>query len=207
MKKVIPVMVLISSMLFVTGAVQAQDVSKVVISIELKNASLEDAFLKIESRTPFKFNYKTSDIAGIKGIHYKQHNITVKRVLTDILSNTSLLYEQVQNYILIKKIKSPAAPKVTLYGFVTAVNSGESLAGATVNISGNHNYFSVTNSYGFYSITVPAGDYSINCSYIGFDDFDTSTAIQQTGQNNMQLSAKDSFFMQTVTVTSDSKKI
>ena len=206
MKKVIPVMVFLGSLLFVTDSVQAQEVSTVIISIELKNASLEDAFSKIESRTPFKFNYKTSDIAGVKGIHYKQHKVTVKKVLTDILTNTSLQFEQVQNYILIKKIKTPPAPKVTLYGFVTAFNSGESLAGATVNISGNGNYFSITNSYGFYSITVPAGEYAVNCSYIGFHDFDTTTTLQQTRQNNVQLAPKDSCYMQAVTITSGSKK-
>ncbi|HEX6431951.1 MAG TPA: hypothetical protein VF008_29870 [Niastella sp.] len=40
-----------------------------------------------------------------------------------------------QNYILIKKI-NPPPPKVTLFGFVTTINSGE-LIGSTISISGD----------------------------------------------------------------------
>src|SRR4030095_8070864 len=103
MKKLKPVFLFLCCTFFSIGNARAQDMDKVIISIELKNASLEDAFTKIESLTSFKFNYKTADIAGIKGINYRQQQVSVKKILTEITANTSLQFEQVYNSILVKK--------------------------------------------------------------------------------------------------------
>jgi hypothetical protein len=207
MKKMIPVLVFISSMLLPVRNLYAQDISKVVISIELKNATLDEAFAKIQSLTPFKFNYKTADVAGIKGISYQQHQVPVKKVVTDLLANTSLQYEQVQQYILITKIKNHSPQHVTIYGFVKAVNSGESLIGATVSITGDKIYSSTTNAYGFYSLTVPAAEtYPVYCSYVGFKDFEQKTNAQQTHQNNIDMATKECALLQPITVSSVTRK-
>lgn len=196
-----PVLVFICCTLLLIGNARAQDMDKMIISIDLKNASLEEAFTKIESLTSFKFNYKTADIAGIKNINYRQQHVSVKKILTDITANTSLQFEQIDNYILIKTSRNGRARSVTLYGFVTAVNSGESLIGATINISGNKSYSTVTNAYGFYSLTFPAGTYKLNCSYVSFEDNDTTADLQHTFQKNIQLALKENTPLQTVVVT------
>jgi len=197
---------LLCCLLFQVINVDAQDIGKITISLELKNATLEEAFNKIENLTTLKFNYETSGIAGIKGINYRQTNVTVKKVLSDLLSHTSLQYEQVQNYILIKRTKTRSSKTVTIYGFVTAVNSGESLIGATVSITGDKTYSSVTNAYGFYSLTVPADDYMFSCSYVGFQDLETPIAAYETHRNNIELVTKESDALQAVMVTTSGKK-
>ena len=201
-----PLLVFICCTFLLIRNASAQDMDKVIISIELKNASLAEAFARIESLTPFKFNYKTADIAGIKGINYKQQRVTVKRILTDITVNTSLQFEQLDNYIVVKKTGKASARNITIYGFVTAANSGESLIGATVNIAGNKSYSTITNAYGFYSLTVPPAAYTVNCSYVGFKDVDTTVDLQRTHQRNIQLVLNEHTPLQTVIVATAAKK-
>jgi hypothetical protein len=191
----------------VATSVHAQDLSKTIISIELNNASLEEAFHTIEAQTTFRFSYKTGDIADIQGIRYQQRQVPVKKVLTDLLGNTPLQYEQQGNYILITKIKQPSSHHmVILYGFVKSVHSGETLAAASISISGNKTYSSISNAYGFYSITAPAGEYILTCSYIGFRDTEERINLQQTSQHNIALTVKEGDTLQSVIVGAETRK-
>lgn len=206
MKSIIPVPVFLIVALLKALSVDAQDINKITLHIELKGATMGEAFTWIEKLTPFKFNYKSADIAGISGIWYKQQHITVKKLLDDLLSNTSLQYEIIQNYILIKKINRSPVHNVVVYGFVTAANSGEALTGATINISGDKTYSSISNAYGFYSMAVPSGTYLLNCSYTGFGDCDKEILIQKTLQTNIGLTPKANVELQVVTVFSNKNK-
>src|SRR6478735_5555785 len=102
MPRIIVTLVFLIFALSIAGHIHAQDISKTTIALELKNATLAEAFAKIESVTAFRFTYKTADVANIKGITYNQKKVTIKKVLTDLLSNTSLEYEQARQYILVK---------------------------------------------------------------------------------------------------------
>lgn len=186
--------------------VTAQDIDKVVISIGLKNATLKEAFEKIETLTPFRFNYRTRDIADVKGIWYQQEQVSVKKVLTDLLYSASLTFEQVQNYIVIKQLRKPLSDPITVFGFVKAEHSGETLIGATVSVTGNKSWSVVTNAYGFYSITLPAGNYLLNFSYVGFEDVEKQVDLQQTIRKNIELSVKTDSTLEAVTVTTNLKK-
>ena len=82
-----------------------QDLNKVMISIDLKNATLKQAFRKIESLTRVAFTYKTSDVETYDHINYTATNISLTRLLEDLLQNTDLKYQQVNSNIVIKKIR------------------------------------------------------------------------------------------------------
>ncbi|HEX6430704.1 MAG TPA: carboxypeptidase-like regulatory domain-containing protein [Niastella sp.] len=206
MKRIIAVSLCWLCILIKPLRVGAQDINNVMVSIELKGASMEDAFSRIEKMTPFKFNYKSADITNITDIWYKRPSISVKQILDDLFSQTSLQYEVMQNYILVKRINYASARKVTIYGFVTTVNSGEALIGATISISGDKVYSSTTNAYGFYSISVPSGTYLLNCSYAGFNDHEKEINIPKTLQTNIGLTPKANAVLQTVTVSSSTHK-
>jgi hypothetical protein len=206
MKRIIPVFLYLFCVLFKPVSVVAQDINKVMVSIDLKGTTMNEAFGRIEKLSPFKFNYKSADIAGITGIWYKQSSVSVKKLLDDLFANTSLQYEVMQNYILVKRKNPRPAHKVTIYGFVTTIHSGEALIGATVSISGEKMYAAVTNSYGFYSIAVPEGTYLLNCSYTGFTDYDREIHIQKTMQNNVELNPKANAVLQPVTISSNKHK-
>jgi hypothetical protein len=125
MKQMKPVLVFIGCILFSFLKAHAQDMGKVMVTIRVKNTSLEELFSIIEKVTSFKFNYKTADIAGIKGITCEREHVSVKKLLTDVTANTSLQFEQVDNYILVKKISNPphtySNSNITIYEFVASI--------------------------------------------------------------------------------------
>jgi len=207
MKRIIPILLLVSYSLLLTNRIYAQDINKVTISIELNNVTLKEALATIAKLTSFKFNYKTDDIAGIRNIRYRQQNVSVKKVLDDLLTNNGLQYEQVQTYyILVKKIRRTAVQSATVYGFVTAAQSGEALIGATISLSGSKTYTVITNAYGFYSLTVPAGEYILNGSNVGFLERNEIMVIDESHQYNLELRVKDADTMQAVIVSAEGKK-
>ena len=132
MKGVKPALVFIYGIFFLIQNTYGQDFDKVIVSIELKNASLEEAITKLESLTPFKFSYKTADIAGIKNIVYRQQHASVKKVLLDITAGTGLQFEQINNYILLKRNKNASRQGITNDDSVTTDNSDGSLTGTTL---------------------------------------------------------------------------
>jgi len=206
MNRITPALAFLLCALLSTYSTNAQDLSKVIIDLELKDATLAEAFTKIESLTSFRFTYKTEDIADFKGITYLHHQVSIKKVLTDLLAHTPLHYEQSKLYILIKKVPRSSSRGLTLYGFVTSGQSGETLTGATISISGEKTYFTTTNTYGFYSLTVPAGAYQLNCSYIGLAEYDEKLDLQKTSRNNIELAGKENNDLQTVVVATASNK-
>lgn len=130
MKEMKPVLVFMYVIFFLFQNTYAQDLDKVIINIDLKNATLEEAITRIESLTNLKFSYKTADVAGVKNIWYQQQHVSVKKILTDITAGTALQFEQINNYILLKKDKSKSRQSTIVHGIVNAQNAGESLTGA-----------------------------------------------------------------------------
>jgi len=118
----------------------AQDMDKVFVTIKVKNTSLEQLFGLIEKITPYKFNYKTADVAAIKGITYEQEHVSVKKLLSDVTGNTSLQFEQVDNYILVKKVSNPQrthSSNITIYEFVAAITPLQPVVVAAVATKSN----------------------------------------------------------------------
>jgi ferric enterobactin receptor len=155
MKRIVPVCILICAILLLTTPARAQDISKMIISIELKNATLTEALNKIETLTTLRFNYKSADVAAIKGISYQQQQVPVKKILTDLLFNTPLQFEQIQQYILIKKRQQqhPAGKKgkVLVTGMVKEAITGEPLPYVNIAIAGQPGGF-ITNAAGNFTI-------------------------------------------------------
>ena len=92
--------------LLLAGNGNGQDLDKVILSVQFKDATLKTALHKIEKLTNLPFTYKTSDISPYDKISYEANNISVARLLNELLKSTDLGYEQVNSNIVIKKIKS-----------------------------------------------------------------------------------------------------
>ncbi len=206
MKRIIPILLLVYSALLPINHTHAQDISKMAITIELKDVTLKEALQAIEKLVPIKFTYQSDVIAGIRNIRYRQQKLPLKKVLDDLLLNNGLQYEQVQNYILVKKARVTAGQTATLYGFVTDGRSGEALIGATISLLGMKTYTITTNAYGFYSITVPTGEYVLNGSHVGFMETNESMVMEESHRYNIALQAKEADTLQAVIVSSSGKK-
>src|SRR5262245_31620004 len=58
-----------SVQLLYAGSVKSQTVEEVEVTIELKHASLVQAFAKIESQSPFHFMYRDEDVKNIRNLN------------------------------------------------------------------------------------------------------------------------------------------
>jgi len=94
-----------------------------------------------------------------------------------------------------------AQPKqVTVSGYVTDAESGETLIGAAV-ISGPRTG-AVTNPYGYYSLTLPAGEVSLQYSYLGYAGEIRAVDLREDTVLNVSLSPSATLDAATVTALS-----
>lgn len=106
MKRAIPVLMILLCSLGYTVTVVGQDIRKMSIAVHFKNASLEEVLQQLETLTKCKFNYRTKDIAAVKGINYQDQHVNAGQLLKEILGKANLEFEQVKDYIIIKKQNS-----------------------------------------------------------------------------------------------------
>jgi TonB-linked SusC/RagA family outer membrane protein len=164
--------------LLMAGSGSGQDLNKIVISIDLKNASLKQAFKKIESLTQLAFTYRTADVADFEQINYQATNASVTTVLKDLLQHTGLRYDQVNSNIIIKKIRKndqSAEVHITeampfdggIRGRISD-ETGAPLANASILVVGTDKG-TAANSDGAFTITgLKAGRYKLQISAVGF---------------------------------------
>jgi len=81
---------------------------------------------------------------------------------------------------------SYAQTKVTLSGYVTDIDNGESLLGTTVYID-ELKKGTVTNTYGYYSITIDAGEYNLEYRYIGYESVKKSIDLRTSQRVDIEL--------------------
>ncbi|HZE86290.1 MAG TPA: SusC/RagA family TonB-linked outer membrane protein [Puia sp.] len=169
---------LITSGLLVARDSSGQDLDKMTVSVQLKNVTLKHALREIQSLTRLPFTYKTNDLAGYNNITYQATDLSVARVLDELLRNTGLQYKQVNSNIVIKKIKGypSAAPEQAatrlfdggIRGKITNA-SGEPVPNASIVIQGADKG-AAAGQRGEYTITgLKAGRYTIQVSAIGFE--------------------------------------
>src|SRR5438034_9517032 len=80
----------------------AQDISNVMISLEVKGKSLEYALKEIEKTTSFRFVYKADLITPIHKVNLPRAIRSVAQTLDLLMAGTGLAYDQKGSYILIK---------------------------------------------------------------------------------------------------------
>lgn len=179
-----------------------QDLEKVIVSVSFKNATLKTALQKIEKLTKLPFTYKTSDISPYDNINYQANNISLAKVLADILQRTELYYEQVNSNIVIKKAKKTDNSEVT--GMTTGNEvffdgsirgkvvdeEGKPLANASVQLP-SLNKGVVANSQGEFLITdVKAGSYKLYISAIGFEDQVRDVQVRDNEESQLTFQMK-----------------
>ena len=189
--------------LLMAASGSGQDLNKITVSIDLRNASLKQAFKKIESLADCSFTYRTQDVAGYNNITYHATDIPVSRLLDELLRTTDLRYEQVNANIVIKKGIAPltAGPsgRVAAIPFDGGIRgvvrdaSGAPLAFATVQITGTTKG-AVADEQGRFSITgLQPGSYKIQSTAMGFVSqvLDVTVADNQTATVEFRLQVSD----------------
>lgn len=156
------------------GESSGQEMSKVRISFSIKNASFEDLFKVVESKTDFRFIYDASKLPNHKKKSYAYADKSVEYILNSINQSHGLEFYQINNSISVKFARS--FPKQNgdviteeaseISGYVYDEN-GESLPGATIKVVGL-NIGTVTNVDGYFTLKIPEGHSNITISFIGY---------------------------------------
>ncbi len=194
--------------LLLAGEGKGQDLDKVKVSVQFKNATLKSALRKIERQTRLPFAYKTDDIAPYGNINYQAEEISLAKLLEELLRRTDLGYEQVNTNIVIRKMRRMAdgtginseQPTVDLRAFEGGIRGrvtnakGEPVPNASVQLIGMTKGV-VANSNGEFAIGgIKAGTYTLRISAIGFEDDEREVVVRdnEDRQVNLQLKEKAS---------------
>ncbi|MDO1450774.1 TonB-dependent receptor [Rhodocytophaga aerolata] len=158
----------------IAGSGQVHSIEEVIVSLELKNATIKQAFGEIESKTDFRFVYNSRkiDIAG--RISMKAEGRTVAQVLNELFAHSPIAYKQVsRNIVLQPKEKTTAAAlamdeeRAIVSGKVQDEQNGQPLPGASVVIGGT-TLGTSTDLSGQFSFVAPLGEVTLEISYLGY---------------------------------------
>ena len=134
------------------------------VTINVKNASIEQIFESIQQQTGYDFLYNSAHLRDAKLISLNVRNVELLTVLKACFADQPLDYQIENTTILVTKKMAPrsdksedeAEPEVQdreVTGRVTNTR-GEPLAGVTVAVKGR-TAASTTNTQGYYRLTIP----------------------------------------------------
>ncbi|MBS1975393.1 MAG: TonB-dependent receptor plug domain-containing protein, partial [Bacteroidetes bacterium] len=190
--------------LLIAGGSKSQDLNKLTVSVQLKNASLKQSFHIIESLTKLSFTYKTNDIAGYSSISYNATDIPVAKLLVDLLFNTDLGYEQLNSNIIIKKVKKetkqvaasngPDNATIVFAGGIKGKitnEKGEPLANASVVIAGLRKGAAASADGSFTINALKGGRYRVQVSAIGYQTEIREIEVNENEEQEVNFQLKE----------------
>ena len=146
--KLIFIIVLISCM-----QVSARSYSQTV-TLNLKSVELKKAINTIEKHTNFRFLYSERKIASNEKVNINVTNAGIAEVMGQLLTGTGLTYKELGNNLIVLVQKNEILQDVIVTGKVTDKNTGQPLAGVSIQIKGS-NAGTSSDANGNYSINVP----------------------------------------------------
>jgi TonB-linked SusC/RagA family outer membrane protein len=156
--------------LFFTLNVSANGFGQEKINLRVKKTEIGGVLRFIEKQTTYRFLYndKLEDIREKVTINVKEASLT--DVLNLLLDKTRLLYQVMDNNLIVIKEDPnapPRVPDVVIRGKVTG-EGGAPLAGASVQIKGTTNG-TTTNNDGNFTISAPDANITLVISSVGYD--------------------------------------
>jgi len=159
-----------------------------VITLKLKDATLQAILKQLEQQTGYSFVYnETIDLS--RKINVSIEKEPLHSALDIIFKQTNIAWKINKKHIILSLRKNNVfAQKVTISGYITDAESSEVLIGANVYdwISG---LGTATNEFGFYSLTLPAGEVDLRYSYTGYETENLKTDICENEKKNVRLNA------------------
>jgi len=157
----------LTTVLLVVGFLQvsatglSQDVK---VSLRMKNASIAEVLQEIGKKTSYRFAFNNNALPAGKEINLNVKHQPVSEVLDEVLANTGLHYQLLDEQIIVVSSYARIA-NTRISGQVTD-RTGTPLLGVSIRVKGS-NTGTVTNEYGRFSLNVPNNAVLI-VSYIGF---------------------------------------
>ncbi|MGZ8524501.1 MAG: TonB-dependent receptor [Chitinophagaceae bacterium] len=155
--------------LFFTLNVAASGFGQDKISLRVKKTEIGGILRSIEEQTNYRFLYN-NDLEGIKEkITLTVSEAPLNEVLSLLLFKTNLLYQVMDNNLIIIKEETGTAPvpDVVIRGKVTG-DGGIPLPGVSIQVKGTTTGTS-TNNEGNFTLTVPNENVTLVISSVGYD--------------------------------------
>lgn len=166
------------------------------VSIQGKNLSIENIFLRIKKQTGYNFVYDPGLIKNVRPLNLNVKDASLDKVLDECTRDQPFSYEIKYKIIVIKErpIKTNATfalPQQRLTGIIRDEN-GAPLFGATVMIR-EIKKGATTNQHGEFVIgSLAPGTYNVVISYIGYQTIETRINIKDNEEATLNLSLRKS---------------
>ncbi|WP_020529866.1 SusC/RagA family TonB-linked outer membrane protein [Flexithrix dorotheae] len=171
---------------------QRVSIEDVYITIDLENATIEEAFDLISLKTNFKFAYELNKVdlkekVGLKRLKMNYQKETLANLLRDISKSSNLKFKRINDNIFVssKGVFSSPIEEIILEqnqqkitGTVTASEDGEPLPGVSILIKGTSKGTTTLIS-GEFSLMVNPGDV-LQFSFIGYQNYEVEITDQTT---------------------------
>ena len=185
--QIILVQCLTMTVLFAADSrIQDKRMDEVQVSMHLQNASVEEAFQKIEAATGFNFVFTNKEIKGIPTVKIDV-NTNVFDALVEMSKQTKLEFKQINQNIMVRKravyvpetaVTIEEAAAITVTGVIMD-ETNMALPGVTVIEKGTTNG-TVTDIDGKFSLDVAAGSAVLTFSFIGMESTELAVGERRT---------------------------
>lgn len=175
MKLTIAFTIFFSFNLFASGNAQK------VINIKAKNIELAEVLTSIEKQTSYRFLYN-NDLKELKySVTIKAKNAELNEVLPTLFSGTTLIYQMMENNLVVIKEDPTVINDVVVTGQVLD-DKGAPLPGVSVQVKGTP-LGTTTDANGNFTISVPNANSILVFSSVGY----TEQEYPLNGQTNVTL--------------------
>ncbi len=152
------------------------------VSLNMKNATVEEVLNAIESKTEYRFLYNKQIVDVNRKVSVNVNKEEVRKILTKVFEGTDITFSVDGKQIVLRKAEKAPVKQNTIRvtGVVTDFN-GQEIVGATVKLEGTTTG-TITDIDGKFSIEAPH-DGKLNISYIGYN----AETVQIDGKSNLKV--------------------
>ena len=165
-------------LLFLTLNVSATGFGQEKINLSVKKAEISGVLRSIEKQTAYRFLYNDKLEDMREKVSVKVVDATLTDVLKLVLQNTRLLYQVMENNLIVIKEDPNAVtpPAITVTGTVTGEGAAP-LSGVSVVVKGSSNG-TTTSADGTFTISVPDGNSVLVISSVGYEPKEITVGTQ-----------------------------
>lgn len=148
------------------------------VSLNVKNATLEEVFHELEKATNYIFLYKSEVVQGKKAVNIEATNKPLNQILQEVLTSVGLTYTIDDNVIVVSSsntrgqapLQKPASRIIKGKVFD---ESNYPLIGVTVKLKGDNKTATYSDADGNYQISIPANEgQALVFSYVGMEQLE-----------------------------------
>lgn len=162
---------------------------EVKISLEFKNAKLEDVFKSIQKQCDYRFLYNNELLQGIIPINISVKNETLEQVLTKCLNNTGLVFELKDKVVLIKEkppVKAGEQTKKTIISGVVKFQDNTPVPEANIQVKGTSKG-TTSDLNGKFEISVGDNEKILVFSFLGMK----TKEVEHRGMSDLNVTLED----------------